>query len=67
MLDWVHCLVIVCDYGKAIYKVSFRAAQLAALEGGYESLHTGAGMIQRDISSSNLMMNEDDDNLDIHS
>ncbi len=38
---------------------------LAALEGcidGYESLHTRAGMLQRDISPNNLMVNEEDDN-----
>jgi serine/threonine protein kinase len=38
---------------------------LAALEGGiegYESLHTQAGILQRDISTGNLLMNEEDDN-----
>ena len=37
---------------------------LAALEGcieGYESLHTQAYMLQRDVSIGNLMMNEEDD------
>ena len=61
----VHRRVIVRDYGKAIYKASSRAAMLAALEGcitGYESSHTQAGMLQRDVSIGNLMMNEEDDN-----
>jgi hypothetical protein len=61
----VHRRVIVRDYGKAIYKVSSRTNLLAALEGcieGYKSLHTQAGMLQRDISPSNLMVNEEDDN-----
>ncbi|KAF2007867.1 hypothetical protein P154DRAFT_550100 [Amniculicola lignicola CBS 123094] len=60
----VHRRVIVRDYGKAIYKASSRTSLLAALEGcieGYESLHTRAGMLQRDISPNNLMMNEEDD------
>jgi len=61
----VHRRVIVRDYGKPIYKASSRVALLAALEGcieGYESLHTGAGMLQRDVSINNLMMNEEEDN-----
>ena len=38
---------------------------LAALEGcieGYESLHTQAYMLQRDVSIGNLMMNEEKNN-----
>ncbi|KAF2174640.1 hypothetical protein K469DRAFT_648104 [Zopfia rhizophila CBS 207.26] len=65
----VHRRVIVRDYGKAIYKASSRTSLLAALEGcieGYESLHTKAAMLQRDISPSNLMMNEEDDNPSWH-
>ena len=61
----VHRRVIVRDYGKAIYKASSRSSLLAALEGcieGYESLHASAGMLQRDISPNNLMVNEDDEN-----
>ena len=61
----IHRRVIVRDYGKAIYKASSRTSLLAALEGcieGYESLHTEAGMLQRDVSINNLMMNEEDDN-----
>lgn len=29
---------------------------------GYESLHTKAGILQGDVSTGNLMMNEDKDN-----
>ncbi|KAF1976060.1 hypothetical protein BU23DRAFT_588261 [Bimuria novae-zelandiae CBS 107.79] len=61
----VHRRIIVCDYGKAIYKASSQTSLLAALEGcieGYESLHTRAGMLQCDISPNNLMVNEEDDN-----
>ena len=57
--------VIVSDYGKAIYKVSSRFRLLAAFEqciDGYESLRIKAGMLQRDISLINLMVNEDDEN-----
>ncbi|KAK7421733.1 hypothetical protein QQZ08_009821 [Neonectria magnoliae] len=60
----VHRRVVLCDYGKPIYKASSRAALLAALEGciiGHESLRK-AGLLHRDISINNLMINEDDDN-----
>jgi hypothetical protein len=60
----VHRRVIVRDYGKAIYTASSHISLLAAFEGcieGYESLHT-AGMLQRDISLKNLMVNEEDEN-----
>jgi hypothetical protein len=63
--DRVHRRVILSDYGKPVYKASSRFAMLAALEGcieGYESLHTRAGMLQRDVSLGNLIMNEEDDN-----
>jgi hypothetical protein len=61
----IHRRIIVRDYGKAIYKASSQTSLLAALEQcieGYESLHTRAGMLQRDISLNNLMVNEDDEN-----
>ncbi|KAJ9646987.1 hypothetical protein H2199_001973 [Coniosporium tulheliwenetii] len=61
----VHRRVIVRDYGKAIYKASSRAAMLAALEGcieGYEDLDIRAGMWHCDISTGNLMINEEDGN-----
>jgi serine/threonine protein kinase len=60
----VHRRVILRDYGKPIYKASSRAGLLAALEGcieGHESLRK-AGLLHRDISINNLMINEDDDN-----
>jgi hypothetical protein len=60
----VHRRVIVKDYGKAIYKASSRQQLLAGLEGcieGHESLHY-AGVLHRDISINNLMINEDEEN-----
>ncbi len=61
----VHRRIILRDFGKAIYKASSRAAFLAALEGcieGHESLRTKAGILQRDISINNLMIDEDEEN-----
>ncbi|QUC23788.1 uncharacterized protein UV8b_08029 [Ustilaginoidea virens] len=61
----VHRRVIVYDYGKPIYKASSLVSLLAALEGcieGYESLHARAGLLQRDISPNNLLVNEDEEN-----
>ena len=61
----VHRRVIVRDYGKPIYKASSQISLLAAFEQcieGYESLHTRAGMLQRDISPNNLLVNEDEEN-----
>ncbi|KAH6883929.1 serine/threonine-protein kinase Sgk2 [Thelonectria olida] len=60
----VHRRVILRDYGNPIYKASSCVALLAALEGcieGHESLHN-AGLLHRDISINNLMINEDDKN-----
>ncbi|KAG5990186.1 hypothetical protein E4U52_004874 [Claviceps spartinae] len=57
----VHHRVIVQDYGKAIYKASSRQALLACLEGcieGHQSLYE-AGILHRDISINNLMINEE--------
>ncbi|KAG6309324.1 hypothetical protein E4U44_007116 [Claviceps purpurea] len=57
----VHRRVIVQDYGKAIYKASSRQAVLACLEGcikGHQSLYE-AGILHRDISINNLMINEE--------
>ena len=59
-----HRRVILRDYGEPIYKASSRTSLLAALEGcieGHESLYT-AGLLHRDISINNLMVNEGDDN-----
>lgn len=61
----VHQRVILRDYGQPIYKASSRAALLAALKGcidGHESLWREAGLLHRDISINNLMINEDPSN-----
>ncbi|KAL8354439.1 hypothetical protein RB601_004028 [Gaeumannomyces tritici] len=60
----VHRRVILCDYGKPIYKASSRSALLAAFEGCIEGLESllKAGFLHRDISINNLMINEDDGN-----
>ncbi|KAG5996145.1 hypothetical protein E4U52_007229 [Claviceps spartinae] len=60
----VHRRIIVQDYGTAIYKTSSRKALLACLEGcikGHKSLDE-KGILHRDISINNLMINEDLDN-----
>ncbi|KAK2761092.1 hypothetical protein CKAH01_16387 [Colletotrichum kahawae] len=60
----VHRRIILQDYGKPIYKASSRSSLLAALVGcieGHESLYK-AGILHRDISINNLMINEDSDN-----
>ncbi|KAK3302485.1 uncharacterized protein B0T15DRAFT_577582 [Chaetomium strumarium] len=57
----VHRRVILHDYGKPIYKARSRSALLTALEGcieGHKSLRN-AGILHRDISINNLMINED--------
>ncbi len=56
----IHRRIVLRDYGEPIYKASSRAALLAALEGcitGHESL-LKAGLLHRDISINNLMINE---------
>ncbi|KAL2415158.1 hypothetical protein ABEF91_003133 [Exophiala dermatitidis] len=60
----VHRRVVLRDFGQPIYKASSRAALLRGLEGcveGHESLHK-VGLLHRDISINNLMINEDGDN-----
>nr|ODN88251.1 hypothetical protein L203_02860 [Cryptococcus depauperatus CBS 7841] len=60
----VHRRIILCDYGKPIYKASSRVALLAAMErciAGHESL-LQAGFLHRDISINNLIIDEDNDN-----
>ncbi|KAJ0344354.1 hypothetical protein KNSL1_009466 [Colletotrichum chrysophilum] len=60
----VHRRIILQDYGKPIYKASSRSSLLAALVGcieGHESLYK-AGILHRDISINNLMINEDSGN-----
>ncbi|KAJ2906934.1 hypothetical protein MKZ38_009797 [Zalerion maritima] len=64
MPNRVHRRIVLRDYGRPIYKASSRSALLAALEGcieGHESLRK-AGILHRDISINNLMINEDDEN-----
>ncbi|KAI0827237.1 hypothetical protein F5Y06DRAFT_236644 [Hypoxylon sp. FL0890] len=61
----IHRRVIIRDYGQNIYEASSRVALLAALESciqGHESLLRKAGILHRDISINNLMINEDDSN-----
>ncbi|KAK5660713.1 hypothetical protein OQA88_12078 [Cercophora sp. LCS_1] len=60
----VHRRVILRDYGKPIYKASSRTSLLAALSGcieGHESLRKG-GVLHREISINNLLINEDTNN-----
>ncbi|KAI5859479.1 hypothetical protein GGS23DRAFT_607519 [Durotheca rogersii] len=60
----VHRRVVLRDYGQPIYNASSRAVLLTALEGciqGHESLYR-AGILHRDISTNNLMINEDASN-----
>ena len=65
IVNRIHRRVIVRDHGTPIYKASSPARLLAALEGciaGCESLYVKAGVLQRDISPANLMMNDDPGN-----
>lgn len=60
----VHRRVVLRDYGAPIYEASTRQALLVALEGciaGHQSLQK-AGILHRDISVNNLMINEDKEN-----
>jgi len=60
----VYRRVILRDYRKPIYNASSRSALLATLEGyidRYESL-IKAGILHRDISINNLIINKDNDN-----
>ncbi|KAE8154788.1 hypothetical protein BDV25DRAFT_135431 [Aspergillus avenaceus] len=61
--DRVHRRVIVSDYGTPIYKARSRVSLLSALEGcieGYQSLHIKAGFLQGDVSTGNLILNDDE-------
>ena len=63
IFNQIHRRVVLSDYGKPIYKASSRVAMLNGLIDcikGYESLYTKAGMLQRDISMNDLIINEDD-------
>ncbi|KAK1657764.1 hypothetical protein BDP55DRAFT_698805 [Colletotrichum godetiae] len=60
----VHRRIILRDYGKPIYEASSRSALLAALVcciDAHESLYK-AGILHRDVSINNLMINEDSRN-----
>ncbi|KAJ5848608.1 hypothetical protein N7455_012565 [Penicillium solitum] len=60
----IHRRVVLRDYGKPIYKASSLPALLAALKGcvtGHKSLEQ-AGILHRDISVNNIMINEDKEN-----
>ncbi|KAI1451235.1 hypothetical protein F4805DRAFT_464040 [Annulohypoxylon moriforme] len=60
----IHRRVIVRDYGRNIYEASSCVALLAALESciqGHKSL-LETGILHRDISINNLMINEDGSN-----
>ncbi|RFU72772.1 serine threonine- kinase sgk2 [Trichoderma arundinaceum] len=60
----IHRRVVIQSYGKRIYKASSKAALLAGLEGcinGHESLYRRAGLLHRDISINNLMVNEEEE------
>ncbi|OTA03380.1 hypothetical protein A9Z42_0038400 [Trichoderma parareesei] len=60
----VHQRLVTQSYGKPIYQASSLGALLAGLEGcinGHESLRRQAGLLHRDISINNLMINEEED------
>ncbi|ORY58515.1 uncharacterized protein BCR38DRAFT_527535 [Pseudomassariella vexata] len=60
----VHRRLILRDYGTPIYEARSRTALFAAFEGsikGHQSLHQ-AGLLHRDISINNIMINEDETN-----
>ncbi|KAK4071301.1 hypothetical protein Purlil1_13468 [Purpureocillium lilacinum] len=60
----VHRRVILLDFGKPIYEASSPVSLLATLAAcieGHESLYR-AGLLHRDISINNLMINEDPQN-----
>jgi hypothetical protein len=60
----VHQRLVTQSYGKPIYQASSLGALLAGLEGcinGHETLRRQAGLLHRDISINNLMINEEED------
>lgn len=65
MWDWVHCYVILSDYGKRLYRESSQIAMCTALDScikGYESLYIRTDMLQADILIGNFMINKDNNN-----
>lgn len=60
----IHRRLILQSYGKRIHEASSPGALLAGLEAcinGHESLRREAGLLHRDISINNLMINEDEE------
>ncbi|KAL6695058.1 hypothetical protein J3F84DRAFT_395316 [Trichoderma pleuroticola] len=60
----IHRRLILQSYGKRIYEASSPSALLAGLEAcinGHESLRREAGLLHRDISINNVMINEDEE------
>ncbi|KAL7894830.1 serine/threonine-protein kinase Sgk2 [Trichoderma sp. SZMC 28014] len=58
----VHRRVVLQDYGRPIYTASSPTALLAALEScirGHESLRRQAGLLHRDISINNVVIDKD--------
>lgn len=60
----IHRRLILQSYGRRIYEASSPDALLAGLEAcinGHESLRREAGLLHRDISINNLMINEEEE------
>lgn len=60
----VHRRIVLRDFGKPIYKASTHMALLAGLRrciSGHQSLYN-AGILHRDISINNILINEDEKN-----
>ncbi|KAK0760926.1 hypothetical protein N5P37_005867 [Trichoderma harzianum] len=60
----IHRRLILQSYGKRIHEASSPSALLAGLEAcinGHESLRREAGLLHRDTSINNLMINEDEE------
>ncbi|RAH68883.1 protein kinase family protein [Aspergillus aculeatinus CBS 121060] len=60
----IHRRVVIRDYGEPIYKASSPPVLLRAFVGciqGHQSLRSEAGLLHRDISVNNMMVNEQSD------